>query len=145
MEDKQMKKYSLFRKIGAFSINKRDPRKAITSLRYALQSFQRDHSSLFVYPEGSITPPGSEMNFEGGLAWLHNRLNDVDFVPVGIYMHALRHDKPELHIHVGRPMHLSGSLSTDQKTKKFEDKLDTILAGLRATAGFDDSEFEPFV
>lgn len=145
MEDKQMRKYKLFQKIGAFSINRDDPRKAIISLRYAVNSFERDHSSLFIYPEGAITPTGSKMKFEGGLAWLHDKLEHVDFVPIGIYMHTIRHDKPELHLHVGRPMKVKDGLSSDEKTMQFEQTLDQMLDDLRSQAGFDDSEFERFL
>lgn len=145
MEDKQMKTYSLFQKIGAFSINRDDPRKAISSLRYAVQSFERDNASLFIYPEGTITPTGSAMNFEGGLAWLHDKLDNVDFVPIGIYMHTIRHSKPELHLHVGRPVRLKDSLPKEEKTVRFENVLDQMLEELRQTAGFDDSEFERFL
>lgn len=145
MEDKQMRKYPLFQKIGAFSINRDNPRKAITSLRYAIRSFVRKKSSLYVYPEGTITPAGSKMDFEGGLAWLHKKLPDVDFVPIGIYMHTIRHDKPELHLHVGRPVRLKNSLPKEERTRHFEQILDRMLDDLRSKAGFDDSEFERFM
>ncbi|NGP88074.1 lysophospholipid acyltransferase family protein [Fodinibius halophilus] len=145
MEDKQMRQYSLFQKIGAFSINRDDPRKALPSLRYAVQSFEREQASLFIYPEGTITPAGSSMNFEGGLSWLYKRLAEVDFVPVGIHMHTIRHDKPELHLHVGRPVRIKENTSGDEQTDQFEKTLDNLLEELRATAGFDDSEFEQFV
>ena len=145
MEDKQMKTYALFQKIGAFSINREDPRSAISSLRYAVESFERNNASLFIYPEGTITPVGSSMNFEGGLAWLHNKLDDVDFVPVAIYMHTIRHSKPELHLHVGQPVRINKSLSKEAKTAHFEKVLDQMLAELCKTAGFDDREFEVFL
>ncbi len=145
MEDKQMKTYSLFQKIGAFSINRDDPRKAISSLRYAVQSFERDQASLFIYPEGAITPVGSKMNFEDGLGWLHDKLGDVDFVPIGIHIHTIRHDKPELHLHVGQRVCLDNELPREEKTTRFEEVLDQILADLRKKAGFDDSEFKRFL
>jgi 1-acyl-sn-glycerol-3-phosphate acyltransferase len=145
MEDKQMKTYSLFQKIGAFSINRDDPRSAVTSLRYAVESFNRPHASLFIYPEGTITPAGSSMDFEGGLAWLHDKLDDVDFVPVGIYLHTIRYSKPELHLHVGRPVRMNKSLSNEEKTAQFERMLNQMLDELRRTAGFGDSEFEHFL
>jgi 1-acyl-sn-glycerol-3-phosphate acyltransferase len=145
MEDKQMKTYSLFQKIGAFSINRDDPRKAISSLRYAVQSFERDQASLFIYPEGAITPVGSKMNFEDGLGWLHDKLGDVDFVPIGIHIHTIRHDKPELHLHVGQRVRLDNELPREEKTTRFEEVLDQILADLRKKAGFDDSEFKRFL
>ncbi|TYP95493.1 1-acyl-sn-glycerol-3-phosphate acyltransferase [Fodinibius salinus] len=144
MEDTQMKKYPLFQKIGAFSINRDDRRQAITSLRYAVNSFEREQASLFIYPEGTITPPGLDMNFEGGLAWLYGKLHNVDFVPIGIYMHTIRHDKPELHLHVGKSDQIGQLKSGAKLTHHFEERLNTILDDLRTTAGFDDTNFEPF-
>lgn len=145
MEDKQMQKYWFFRRIGAFSINRNDPRKAIYSLRYVVQSFQRENASLFIYPEGTLTPAGSPMNFEGGLAWLYRKLPDVDFVPIGIHIHTIRYDKPELHLQVGNPVTPEESLSNEEQTHFFEKSLDNLLIELRQSAGFNDSEFEQFL
>lgn len=144
MEDKQMRKYSFFKKIGAFSINRNDSRSAVTSLRYAVESFERDHSCLFIYPEGTITPAGSQMDFEGGLGWLANQLPEVDVVPIGIYMHTIRHEKPELHLQVGPAVDVDQSLSKNEKTALFEHKLDDVLNKLRQKAGFDDSHYKRF-
>ncbi|MDZ7682098.1 MAG: lysophospholipid acyltransferase family protein [Fodinibius sp.] len=145
MEDKQMRQHSLFQKIGAFSINRDDPRKAVTSLRYAVKSFNRDRASLFIYPEGVISPAGSKMEFEGGLAWLSDKLPNVDIVPIGIHMHTIRHDKPELHLHVGSRIQFSDRLESKQRTELFENTLDKMVDKLRAQAGFDDSGFERFL
>lgn len=145
MEDKQMNQYGFFKKIGAFSINREDPRKAVTSLRYAVQSMQRNNASLFIYPEGSITPAGSKLSFEGGLSWLHEKLPDTDFVPIGIYMHTIRGDKPELHLYVGEKVDIRPELEKERKTEVFEQKLTSLLDKLHKTAGFDDSLYERFV
>jgi len=145
MEDKQMRQYPFFRKIGAFSIDRDDPRKAITSLRYAIQSMKRDSASLFIYPEGKITPAGSPMEFEGGLAWLQSKVPEADFVPIGIYMHTIRHDKPELHLQIGQSINPEINLSNNEITMAYENELNHILDELRATAGFDDSLYEPFL
>lgn len=145
MEDEQIRKYPFFQRLGAFSISRNDRKKAITSLRYAVESLERKHSSLFIYPEGTITPIGSSMKFEGGLAWLHSELDDVDFVPVAIHIHTIRHDKPELHLHIGRPIRPKNSLTKKEKTIRFEKVLNKMLDDLRALAGFDDSDFERFL
>jgi 1-acyl-sn-glycerol-3-phosphate acyltransferase len=140
MEDKQMKEHTFFRKIGAFSINRNDPKKAISSLRYAVTSFEREHSSLFIYPEGTITPACGALNFEGGLAWLSDKLPEVDVVPIAIYMQTIRHDKPELHLHVGRRVSVEEGLSSEQQTHRFEETLNQMLSELRKKAGFQDDE-----
>lgn len=144
MEAKQLEKYTFFRKIGAFSINRDDPRKAVTSMRYAVQSFQRPNASLFIYPEGTITPPGTDPDFEGGLAWLHDKLPKVEFVPVGIYMHTIRHDKPELHLYVGEPVEIAADESNETKTALMESALSTLLQQMKKTAGFRDEKYKLF-
>ena len=145
MEDQQMREHPFFAKIGAFSINREQPKKAVTSLRYAVDSFDRPKASLFIYPEGKITPPGSELTFEGGLAWLSRKLPEVDVIPIGIYMHTIRHDKPELHLHVGPPPDTEGYHSKERLNQKFEQQLTAMLSNLQAISGFDDSEFECFL
>ncbi|SMO78360.1 lysophospholipid acyltransferase family protein [Fodinibius sediminis] len=145
MEDKQMRAYRFFQKIGAFSINRADRRSAIRSLRYAVASFERPRASLFIYPEGTITPAGSALEFEGGLAWLSQQLPQVDVVPIGIYMHTIRRDKPELHLQVGSPVEPPPTLSTQERTHRFEQELETIIADLRQHAGFNDSIYERFL
>jgi 1-acyl-sn-glycerol-3-phosphate acyltransferase len=145
MEDRQIQQYSFFQKIGAFSINRQDPRKAVTSLRYAVESMQRSHSCLFIYPEGNITPAASDLSFEGGLAWLHSKLPNVDFVPIGIYMHTIRSDKPELHLLVGGKVNMGQELDKESKTNLFEQKLTSLLEELHQTAGFDDDPYERLV
>lgn len=144
MEDKQMKKYAFFKRIGAFSIDREDPKKALTSLRYAVESMQRKNASLFIYPEGTITAAGTQPSFEGGLTWLHAQLPEVDFVPIGIYMHTIRSDKPELHLHVGKSVTVNAALPRQDKTQRFEETLSYLLDELKATAGFDDSVYDPF-
>ena len=144
MEDIQMERYRFFSKIGAFSVNRDDPRGAIRSLRYAVQSMQRERASLFIYPEGKITPPGSPLSFEGGLAWICSKLHDrrVDIVPVGIYMHTMRSDKPELLLRVGTPVRDGSELSNEGRTALFEDRLQSVLTDLRETAGSENRPFE---
>ena len=144
MEDRQMERYRFFRKIGAFSVNRSDPRKAIPSLRYAVRSMRRENASLFIYPEGTLTPTGSEPDFEGGLAWLHSKLHhdEIDFVPVAVYIHTMRSDKPELHLQVGKPVRVDPSLAKSDRTELFERSLSELVNHLRSEAGIGDERFE---
>jgi 1-acyl-sn-glycerol-3-phosphate acyltransferase len=145
MEDEQMRQYFFFQKIGAFSVNRAAPKSTIPSLRYAVKSLQRPNASLFLYPEGKITPAGSKLTFEGGLSWLNKQLPDIDIVPIGIYIHTIRNDKPELHLDVGAPVQIDQGVSKDEQSRRFEKNLEKILANLRQTAGFDDSPYERLI
>ena len=145
MEEKQMRQYPFFKKIGAFSIDRDDNRKTITSLRYAVESMKRDNASLFIYPEGKITPAGSLMKFEGGLSWLQSKVPDADFVPIGIYMHTIRHDKPELHLHIGKAISFGENDASSEITEHYENELNNILRNLRETAGYTDDPYQTFL
>ncbi|GAB5408973.1 MAG: hypothetical protein BalsKO_13380 [Balneolaceae bacterium] len=57
MEDKQMRRYPFFSKDWSFfSINLENPKSSIKSLRYAVDSMQRDNACMFIYPEGNLHP-----------------------------------------------------------------------------------------
>jgi 1-acyl-sn-glycerol-3-phosphate acyltransferase len=144
MEDKQMRQYTFFSKIGAFSINLEDPKASISSLRYAVKSMDRDNASLFIYPEGKITPVSeSEPEFKKGLAWLYSQTDEIDFVPVGIYSHTLRSSKPELYLSIGDSVHYGKQLDRNKLTELLQQELHRVLAQTREVAGFSDEGFKP--
>lgn len=143
MEDRQMRQYTFFSKIGAFSINLEDPKASISSLRYAVDSMKRDHACLFIYPEGTITPVSeNEPNFRKGLAWLYQNLDDIDFVPIAIYCHTLRSSKPELYLSIGNSVDHDKSLSKNELTVLFQQDLHRIITQTREVAGFTDKGFD---
>lgn len=144
MEDKQMLQYSFFSKLGAFSINLENPKASLTSLRYALESMQRKKASLFIYPEGKITPVSEkEPEFKQGLAWLRTKTEEIDFVPIAIYSHMLRSSKPELYLSIGYSVDHPKSLDNKVLTELFEHDLQQLLLETREAAGFSDEGFNP--
>ena len=77
MEDKQMHEHGLFKRIGAFSVNLENPRSAVRSLRYAVESMKRPHSSLFIYPEGRIVRFSTELFLKIGSALTFDSTRDT--------------------------------------------------------------------
>lgn len=135
MEDRQMQKHKFFSKIGAFSVNLENPRSAVKSLRYAVESMKRPNSCLFIYPEGKIVPFSPKRPvFKKGLGWISNQCPDVDVVPVGICIHTARHDKPELYIRVGHPVPVDHSLDSKTLNEIFEDEMGNLLQLLETDA-----------
>lgn len=144
MEDKQMQQYTFFSKIGAFSINLENPKASIQSLRYAVKSMERENSSLFIYPEGTITPASnSAPDFKYGLAWLYSKTGQIDYVPVHIYTHFIRSSKPELYISIGKSVDHDKTLSRNELTKFFEADIHRLNSETRRVAGFSDEGFKP--
>ncbi len=110
MEERQLRKYPFFRKLGAFSVNRNSPRAAMQSLQYAADSMQRERSALYIFPQGKIEDEHVEpLRFEKGLAWLYQALPKVDFVPVATAMDSRFSDRPRMFIAVGHPVKTSSS------------------------------------
>lgn len=127
MEEKQMRKYPFFRKLGAFSVNLENPRTTIQSLRYAVNSLKQDYS-LYIYPEGKITHASDKKpDFKAGLAWLYVNSTEVDFVPVVLYMHTLRGSNPELHVTIGKPVTHSKKVAKQELTRLFEEDIHSLI------------------
>lgn len=145
MEDKQMRDYPFFSKIGAFSINLDESRSSIQSLRYALSSVKRENSSLYIYPEGEFGD-GCEQNitFKPGLAWLVKRLPAVDVVPVAIHQNHFRHSKPELFISVGKHIKIDNSLDSSEISLLLENSLIELLGKVKQAAKGSDHHFKKF-
>lgn len=146
MEDRQMTRYRFFRWLGAFSVNLDNPRRSIRPLRYAVKSMQRENASLFICPEGQMVPFSSDKpEFRNGLAWLCRQLPEVDVVPVGIYIHTIRHNKPELHIAIGNAVDTTGNGASGETLRRsLEIALQKELNTLQMHGGFDDSIFIRF-
>ena len=143
MEDKQMHKHQFFSKIGAFSINLSDPRSTLRSLRFAIDSLKKLNSSLYIYPEGEITPvSASKPEFKKGMAWLYQNTDiEIDFVPIAFYSHTFRDSKPELYINIGKRSEIDRSLAKDELTSRFEEDVHQLLIETRDVAGFSDKGF----
>jgi chlorobactene lauroyltransferase len=142
MEDKQMHQHRFFSKIGAFSVNLENPRSAVKSLRYAVESMQRPNACLFIYPEGKIVPfTGSRPTFKKGLGWISNQCPDTDVVPVGICIHTARYDKPELYIRIGEPVKTDHSFDSETLNEIFEDEMGNLLSLLETDAWHHPEKF----
>lgn len=131
MEDRQMKQHTFFKKIGAFSVNLESSRNTLTSLRYAVESMERPHSSLFIYPEGKIVPFSTKKpDFKKGLAWIASKCPDADFVPVGIYIHTAASDKPELFLQIGNAVDIQAEKNHDVLNEILEIELQNLILEL---------------
>jgi len=143
MEDKQMRQHKFFSKIGAFSVNLSEPRAALKSLRYAVDSMKRSNSSLFIYPEGKIVPFSTQKpEFQKGLGWIAGRTTDTDIVPIGIYIHTARHDKPELNLKIGPAVKFNPDQSSEDLNLLFEETMQRILIDLENNAHSNPGQFK---
>lgn len=133
MEDKQMDQYPFFSKIGAFSINLQDPKSSIKSLRYALESMNRNNACLFIYPEGKLTPVSDlKPKFKDGLSWLYKKTDGIDFVPVAFYIDHSKGHKPDLYISIGDPVNDYSLVEKKELNNLFEESVHHLLIDIKS-------------
>lgn len=143
MEDKQMKRYRFFRKIGAFSVNSGNKRSSVRSLRYAIKSMMRENACLFIYPEGRIVPFTTEKpQFKDGLSWIISKLDEIKVVPVCIYISHEKSDKPELFLKSGKPVEIEGDMAQSEINLLLENSLQRVLVRLVEDAHSDEWPFK---
>lgn len=134
MDEVQVRKHPFFRKLGAFSIDRSNPRNAVNALRYAADSLTQERVGLYIFPQGAIRPELERpIQFESGLAWLYQSCPSVDFVPAVSTMNTRYSDRPRLYIRSGSPMKRS-SADRDQLTVALRDGLHDLMDELHTVA-----------
>ena len=60
MDIEQMKKYSFFKYVGVFSVNRADPKEAIKSINYSADLLNNSKKFLWIFPQGIMQPQDSQ-------------------------------------------------------------------------------------
>lgn len=118
MEDKQLRKYSFFSRLGAFSINRDEKKNLLSTLRYALDWLASPGHSLFIYPQGKfVSERQGSAHFEKGAEWIVKKCHKLDVVPVAIKIDLTKSSKPRLWIHIGQAFSEAKPTTESMQTK----------------------------
>lgn len=134
MEERQLRRYPLFRYLGAFSIDPGDRRSAFRSLGFAADLL-RDHPdrALWIFPQGEIRPPlRRPLGFRNGIAEIVRRIPSAAVVPLAIRCEFGGDFKPEICAETGSPVDLQATLPGPRGsiTEVLETALTDLLDGL---------------
>ncbi|MGM7702540.1 lysophospholipid acyltransferase family protein [Pseudalkalibacillus sp. Hm43] len=106
MDEKQMKEYRFFRKIGAYSIDKTNKRGILQSLRYSIELLEHN-KCVWIFPQGDIyhleTRP---LAFQSGIAYLLKKMPSTTVIPVTLYYSFGVHQKPDVTMTYGEHVRL---------------------------------------
>ncbi|WP_404403363.1 lysophospholipid acyltransferase family protein [Jeotgalibacillus malaysiensis] len=96
--------FSFFSKIGAFPVDPDSPKSLIRSLQFADQKL-KEKKSVWIFPQGKEEHLEKRpLSFMNGPAYLAEKNQDVEIIPVSAY-YTFRHDqRPELFISIGTPV-----------------------------------------
>ncbi|TWI57952.1 lysophospholipid acyltransferase family protein [Halalkalibacter nanhaiisediminis] len=101
MGEEGMKKFPFFRKIGAFSVRKDQPRSILTSLNYAATLLEHK-KAVWIFPQGEERHLEERpLFFQQGVAYLLEKKPETIVVPVTYYYTFTHHQRPELYIDIG--------------------------------------------
>lgn len=137
MDIKQMRKYSFFKYIGVFSVDREVPAEAIRSLNYAVELLKDSARYLWIFPQGDMTPQDRRpLRFFSGITKLAEKTGRINLMPVCFRYEYLMEQRPEVFISIGKPELFTGKTKNDL-TEHLRSNLETQLDKLRddITAG----------
>jgi chlorobactene lauroyltransferase len=136
MEEKHLKKLFLFRKLGAFSVVRENPREAVRSINYAARILREEpRAALLIFPQGEILPSDARpLKFYTGISRVIEKTDTVRAAPLAMRCEFTSEFKPEIFVRIGEPETSKPEKNFDAKTttKRFEKKLTETLDRLKS-------------
>ena len=102
MEEKQLKRLYLFRKLGAFSVVRENAREALESVNYTTRILkQNTKRAVWIFPQGTIVPSDSRpLQFYNGLARIIISLEKCSVAAAAIRYEFLGEYKPNIFVKI---------------------------------------------
>ncbi len=141
MDIKQMKKYSFFKYIGVFSVDRESPTEAIRSVNYAAEILKDSNRCLWIFPQGEMTPQDKRpLVFYSGISKIAERAGKVQIIPVAIRYEFLMEQRPEVFISIGSPVDFTAG--NKNFTKELEQLMTKLLDNLKNDVTNGTGKFE---
>lgn len=133
MEEKQLNKFTFFRKLGAFSINKQSVADVKASFTYTAELLLAG-KRVWIYPQGRMMHQDMRpLSFQRGIGLLLRRVPNTVVIPVTMIHGMYRHDKPEVHMMAGLPLFENwGNIDSRIITEQLETVMTEQLAVQKA-------------
>lgn len=145
MEDKQMREFPFFSKIGAFSINRNNPKSALVSLKYGADWLNHPNSCLFLYPEGKFSQVHERIEIEAGVTKLLEWAPDCQLVSISMHISYQKSDKPHFFIDVSPEFDHPKYESKTEIVAVINDVMNANLDKLRFDAQADLKSFKKLI
>ncbi len=135
MEEKQLKKLFLFRKLGAFSIVREKPRQAMKSLIYSSKLLiENPNRTLWIFPQGEILPNDLRpITFYNGVSKIVEKVKNCSVTSLSIRYDFLGDFKPQIFakIHQLKSVNVHQNFNTKKLTKMFAAEISDSLDELK--------------
>jgi 1-acyl-sn-glycerol-3-phosphate acyltransferase len=134
MEEKHLRKLFLFRKLGAFSVVRENPRDAVKSLNYAANLLkEKPNRAIWIFPQGEILPNDIRpLKFYRGLERIIERTGPCLAAPLAMRYEFVGDFKPSIFVIIGKPELFNRIDSGDYNHEYFAQMLTATLDSLKS-------------
>lgn len=98
VDEEQVRAHPFFRRVGAFSVNRKSPRDALRACAHAAELLNAGHSVL-LFPQGSIRPAAEPLHLERGFTYILDRAPTANVVVLTLAYEFWEDQRPELLLH----------------------------------------------
>lgn len=140
MEERQLKRFGFFRKVGMFSVDRGDGRGALESIDYAADLIRGTGRALWLFPQGEIVPNDRRpIAFGSGTARLLAAVGSASVAPVAFRYEVIEGERPSVFIRVGAvqsysvpretPVHIITAMLQGALTETVDRLRDDVVGG----------------
>ncbi|WP_144667065.1 lysophospholipid acyltransferase family protein [Bacillus altitudinis] len=128
MEEKQLKQYAFFQKLGAFPVHKEKLKSVKQALMTAKEKMEAG-GAVWLFPQGKIMHQDIRpLELEGGASFLVRQFEQVVIKPVTLHYTFNQFQKPTVSVEFGEDVLVAGrSLRSKEVTSLLGDLLETQL------------------
>lgn len=140
MDATNLRRLPFFEKVGAFGVDRADPKSGAAAVRAAARLLARPGRLVWIYPEGEERSPHAALALERGAAAVARVARDAVVVPIATRFVFAAEEAPELWIDVGAPLPAERDLAiaVERQTRAIAaglERIDRCLAA-RTLEGF---------
>ncbi len=133
MDIEQMSKYKFFRRIGAFSVKRDNPKEAVESVNYAVNLLKNTERVLWIFPQGIMQPNDYRpIMFFNGVSKIAGDIGNVNLIPLVFRYEFLMEQRPEVFISIGKAKKISPGTNLKELTQLLNNELLNELNSLKA-------------
>lgn len=142
MEEKNLRRYAVFRRLGAFSIDRGHPRSAFESFEYAAElAREKSDRSFLIFPQGKIVPDTLRpIAFESGIRRVIDRLLPCRVVPLALAYKFRGEFKPVIFATAGATVPFARHDVTESVVRDLAANLGDLIDSQECTIANDDLE-----
>jgi chlorobactene lauroyltransferase len=108
MDIEQLSKYSFFKWIGAFSVNRNSPKEALESVGYSIDLLKDSNRVLWIFPQGVMQPNDYRpIMFYSGISKIAQEVGELNLIPVTFKYEFISEQRPEIFISAGEIKHIT--------------------------------------